>query len=352
MILGALLLTAALAAAPQHESPSPAAPAAPHAQATPVEGAGAPADAAAATTPEARTEGEAGAAEHAQASPAEAATGGDHDSASAEAAEGHGAAGEAEGHGPSEILMHHVTDEAGYRPFGLPFPMPTKHMYFLLVVMALVIVTARLAIGSYKDGAPKGIGSVVEVLVVYVRDEMAEKSIGHGEGAKYTPLLLSFFFFILFAALFGLLPYSATSTGNISVTFALAFISFVAQQYAGISKYGVVGHFKNLVPHGLPWPLLIVMIPIEVLGMFTKPFALMIRLFANMLAGHMMITALLMLVALCYPVSVALGMAMIPISLGMTLFIMCLEILVAFIQAYVFTLFSAIFIGMYAHPSH
>jgi F-type H+-transporting ATPase subunit a len=308
MILGALLLTAALAAVPQHEQASPAAAEAPRAQAAPAEG--------------------------------------------AEAAEGHGGSGEKEGHGPSQILMHHVTDEAGYRPFGLPFPVPTKHMFFLLLVMALVIVVARLAIGSYKDGAPRGIGSAVEALVVYVRDEMAEKSIGHGEGEKYTPLLLSFFFFILFAALFGLLPFSATSTGNISVTFALALISFVAQQYAGMSKYGVVGHFKNLVPHGLPWPLLIVMIPIEVLGMFTKPFALMIRLFANMLAGHMMITALLMLVALCYPVSVYLGMAMIPISLGMTLFIMCLEILVAFIQAYVFTLFSAIFIGMYAHPSH
>jgi len=217
--------------------------------------------------------------------------------------------------------------------------------------MAVVIVAARLAIASYKDGAPKGIGSAIEVLVVYVRDEMAAKSIGPG-GEKYTSLLLSFFFFILFAALFGLLPFSATSTGNLSVTFALAFISFVAQQYAGMSKFGVVGHFKNLVPHGMPWPLLIVMVPIEILGMFTKPFALMIRLFANMLAGHMMITALLMLVSLTYPVSVALGVAMIPISLGMGLFIMCLEILVAFIQAYVFTLFSAIFIGMYAHPSH
>jgi len=95
-----------------------------------------------------------------------------------------------------------------------------------------------------------------------------------------------------------------------------------------------------------------VMIPIEFLGMFTKPFALMIRLFANMLAGHMMIAALLMLVPLCYPISQTLGIVMIPISLGMALFIMCLEVLVAFIQAYVFTLFSAMFIGMYAHPSH
>ena len=254
--------------------------------------------------------------------------------------------------GPAQVLMHHVTDQAEYHPFGLPIVFPGKHLFFLLLVMGVVIVAARIAIAGYKNGAPSGIGSAVETMVVYVRDEISEKNIGHGDGAKYTPLLLSFFFFILFAALIGLLPFSSTSTGNLSVTLALAFISFVAQQYAGISKYGVVGHFKNLVPHGLPAPLLVVMIPIEILGMFTKPFALMIRLFANMLAGHMMITALLMLFALCYPISVALGIFMIPISLGMALFIMFLEVLVAFIQAYVFTLFSAMFIGMYAHPSH
>ncbi|MEO5761410.1 MAG: F0F1 ATP synthase subunit A, partial [Vicinamibacteria bacterium] len=263
----------------------------------------------------------------------------------------HEGGGEEHG-GPSQILMHHVTDEALFHPFGLPIAFPGKHLFFLLLVMGVVIVTARVAISSYKHGAPTGIGSAVETLVVYVRDEIAEKNIGHGDGAKYTPLLLSFFFFILFAALIGLLPFSGTSTGNLSVTLALAFISFVAQQHAGISKHGLVGHFKNLIPHGLPVFLLPVMIPIEFLGMFTKPFALMIRLFANMLAGHMMITALLMLVALCYPISVALGIFMIPVSLGIALFIMCLEVLVAFIQAYVFTLFSAMFIGMYAHPSH
>ena len=267
-------------------------------------------------------------------------------------AESHTAAEAGHGESPGEILMHHVVDQPDYRPLGLPIAFPTKHLFFLITVMAIVFGISRLAIASYKNGAPSGIGSAVESLVVYVRDEIAEKNIGHGDGAKYTPLLLSFFFFILVAALFGLMPFSATSTGNISVTFALAFISFLAQQYAGLSKYGVAGHFKNLIPHGLPAPLLIVMIPIEVLGMFTKPFALMVRLFANMLDGHMMITALLMLVPVMAQTSLGFGVAMIPVSLGMALFIMCLEVLVAFIQAYVFTLFSAIFIGMYAHPSH
>ncbi len=330
MMVGAFLIAVALAAAPQHETAAT--------QASPV--ASPVAADAGMPSVEAPKEGAPGAV---QAQPAPAAAPG---------AEAHAAAPGESHRGAAETLMHHVTDDAQYRPFGLPFVFPGgKHLFFLLFVMGIVILIARAAIASYKNGAPKGIGSVVETLVVYVRDEIALKNIGH-DGAKYTPLLLSFFFFILFAALVGLVPFTGTSTGNLSVTLALATISFAAQQYAGISKYGVAGHFKNLVPHGLPAPLLIVMIPIEVLGMFTKPFALMIRLFANMLAGHMMITALLLLVPLCAQISQTLGIIMIPISLGMALFIMCLEVLVAFIQAYVFTLFSAIFIGMYAHPSH
>ena len=335
MMLSAFLLAATLAAAPQHEA-SPAAT--PATSESPSAAAAAPAESPAAHTAPAA---EAAAAHEAPAGQSPEGNG-----------EAHAAAEGEHGGTPGEILMHHVVDQPNYRPFGLPIPFPTKHLFFLVAVMLLVLVVARLALASYKNGAPKGIGSAVESLVIYVRDEIAEKNIGHGDGAKYTPLLLSFFFFILFAALFGLLPFSATSTGNISVTFALAFISFLAQQYAGLSKYGVVGHFKNLIPHGLPKLLLIVMIPIEVLGMFTKPFALMVRLFANMLAGHMMITALLMLVPVMAKTSIGFGVSMIPVSLGMALFIMCLEVLVAFIQAYVFTLFSAIFIGMYAHPSH
>jgi F-type H+-transporting ATPase subunit a len=129
-------------------------------------------------------------------------------------------------------------------------------------------------------------------------------------------------------------------------------VSFLAQQWAGISKYGVVHHFTGIVPPGLPAWLLPIMIPVEVLGMFTKPFALMVRLFANMLAGHMVITALLLLIPLMAAISTAFGVAIIPVSIGLSLFIMLLELLVALIQAYIFTLLSAIFIGMYAHPAH
>jgi F-type H+-transporting ATPase subunit a len=210
-----------------------------------------------------------------------------------------------------------------------------------------------MAVRSYRGGrVPLGLGTAVEALVVYIRDEIAEPSIGHGDGRRFTPLLCSFFFFILVAALLGLMPFSATSTGNLAVTMGLATVSFIAQQFAGISKYGFVHHFQNLIPAGLPAWLLPIMIPVEILSMFTKPFALMVRLFANMLAGHMVITALLLLIPLLAELHWVGGALMSPVSILLGLFIMLLEVLVAFIQAYIFTLLSAIFIGMYAHPAH
>jgi F-type H+-transporting ATPase subunit a len=258
-----------------------------------------------------------------------------------EAVPGHEAAGS-----PADVIMHHVTDQ----PF---FGLPSKHLAFFVLAALLVVLVVRLAIRSYRGGTiPKGFGAAVEALVLFVRDEVAEPAIGHGDGRRFTPLLCSFFFFILVAALLGLMPFAATSTGNLAVTMGLATVSFIAQQYAGISRYGLVRHFRNLVPPGLPWLLLPVMIPVEILSMFTKPFALMIRLFANMLAGHMVITTLLLLIALVGQTSWLGGALMTPVSIALSLFIMFLEILVAFIQAYIFTLLSATFIGLYAHPAH
>jgi F-type H+-transporting ATPase subunit a len=260
----------------------------------------------------------------------------------------HAAAGaESHGESPADIIFHHVTDQ----PFLGVFK--SKHTVFLFLVAALVILAAQLAVRSYRGGkVPRGIGAAVEGLVLFIRDDVAEPNIGHGDGRRFTPLLCSFFFFILVAALVGLLPFSATSTGNIAVTLALAIVSFMAQQWAGISKYGVFGHFHNLVPPGLPVWLLPIMIPVEILSMFTKPFALTVRLFANMLAGHMVITTLLLLIPLMGQLNPFAGIAMSPVSIVLAVFIMLLEVLVAFIQAYIFTLLSAIFIGMYAHPAH
>ncbi len=279
----------------------------------------------------------------------------------------HGAAEAAASHaaGPAEVLMHHVVDSRwGDLMIGPLNLGPTKHLFFFGVAAALVILVIRLAMRSYKQGIPTGLGAAVEALIVFVRDDIAEKNIGH-DGRKFAPLLLSFFFFILVAALFGLVPMpsydsktghfslaAVTSTGNIAVTLGLAFVSFLAQQWGGISKFGVAGHFLGMVPPGMPKALLPIMIPVELIGMFTKPFALMIRLFANMLAGHMVVTTLLLLIPLMAAISTAFGVLMIPISLALALFIMILEVLVAFIQAYIFTLLTAIFIGMYAHPAH
>jgi len=272
-----------------------------------------------------------------------------------------------EGHGPAEVLLHHVTDSPLFRhvDWGPLHFEPTKHLLFFVIASGLVLLITRLALRRYqKGGVPSGLAAAVEAIVLFIRDEIAEKNIGH-DGRIYTPLLCSFFFFILIAALLGLLPFpvydrasgrfsivSATPTGNIAVTLGLAFVAFLAMQYAGIRKYGLIGHFKNLVPPGLPAWLLPIMIPVEILGMFTKPFALMVRLFANMLAGHMVITVLLMLIPLMAAIRGVFGVAVIPVSLALALFIMLLELLVALIQAYIFTLLTAIFIGMFAHPAH
>src|SRR6185369_533218 len=204
---------------------------------------------------------------------------------------------------------------------------PSKHLLWFGIAAALVLIVVRLAIRSYRNRIPSGLGTAVETLVLYVRDEIAEKNIGH-DGHKYVPLLLSFFFFILVAALVGLTPFSSTATGNLSVTLGLAFVSFLAMQWAGISKYGVVHHFQNMVPSGLPMWLLPIMIPVEILGMFSRPFALMSRLFANMLAGHMVIASLLMLIPLMAAIATVAGVLMIPVSVGLALFIMILEVLV------------------------
>jgi F-type H+-transporting ATPase subunit a len=254
------------------------------------------------------------------------------------------------------VLMHHVLDG----PF---FGFPSKQLAFFVFAALLVVVMTTLARRSYRKGVPSGIGTLVETFVVFIRDDIAEKNIGHGDGLRFTPLLCSFFFFILTAALLGLVPFpnyqqghwslgGVTSTGSLSVTMALAVVSFLAQQWAGISKYGTARHFLGLVPPGIPWPLIPLMAIVEFISMFTKPFALMMRLFANMLAGHMVITALLLLIPLMAGASAAVGVAIIPVSIGLSLFIMVLELLVALIQAYIFTLLTAIFIGMYAHPAH
>jgi len=163
---------------------------------------------------------------------------------------------------------------------------------------------------------------------------------------RYLPYLLTTFFFILTSNLFGLLPYSATVTSNIGVTAALAVLTFIMTQYGGMRSHGVIHYFKGLVPTGMPVAILPLIILVEILGLFTKPFALCIRLFANMIAGHVVILSLLGLIFILQTAFVA------PVSIGFAIFIYLLELLVALIQAYIFTMLSSLFIGMAVHQEH
>jgi len=265
---------------------------------------------------------------------------------------------QAKGDVGSDWIMHHILDshELEFAPFGA-IPLPhlslfgfdisiTKHVVFLWIVAILLLISFKIAANAYKKSRiPHGFTNFIEILIVFVRDEIAKPTIGKGF-EKFLPYLLTVFFFILFSNFIGLLPNGSTVTSNISVTTTLAVLSFIAVQVGGMMKNGVFGYFKGLIPSGVPTWLLPIMFIVEILGLFTKPFALAIRLFANMTAGHIVIFALIGLIFFMQTYFVA------PVSVAFALFIYLLEILVALIQAYIFTMLSSLFIGMAVHQDH
>ena len=259
----------------------------------------------------------------------------------------------------SDWILHHVMDskELDFEPlftihipqfptvFGIDMT-PTKHVVFMWLAAFLVILTFTIIAKRYKKSlVPKGITNFFEVFIIFVRDEIAKNTIGKGY-EKFVPYLLTIFFFILFGNFLGLIPWSATFTSNIGVTASLAICSFFMIQISGIRQNGFFGYFKGLIPHGIPPVLLVLMIPVEILGLFTKPFALAIRLFANMIAGHFVILSLIGLIFFMGTVLVAPG------AILFAIFIYLLEILVALIQAYIFTILTSLFIGMAVHQEH
>jgi F-type H+-transporting ATPase subunit a len=258
---------------------------------------------------------------------------------------------------PSELIAHHVLDSRtlevpfvgeirlpALRLWGHELPI-TKYVVMMWIASALLVFVAWLATRR-RSLAPRGMHNLLEAIVVFVRDELARKNIGpHGD--RYVPYLLSTFTFILFCNALGLVPYGATATSNISVTAGLAGMAFLMIQASGVREHGLVGHFRNLVPHGMPVWLLPIMIPVEIVGMLTKPFALCIRLFANMTAGHVAILSLFSLVFILKLVWVGAVL-----SVPLALFISGIEILVVFLQAYIFTMLTSLFIGMSVHPQH
>jgi F-type H+-transporting ATPase subunit a len=188
---------------------------------------------------------------------------------------------------------------------------------------------------------------MLEPVITFVRDEVARPNLGH-KSEKYLPYLLTVFFFILINNIFGLLPGSANVTGNIAFTAVLGLISFLVILFSSTSHYW--GHIFN--PPGVPLGVKFILVPVEFLSVFIKPFALIIRLFANMVAGHIIIICLISLIFIFGELSVYAGWGASPLAIGFTVFIYLIEVLVAFLQAFIFTMLTAVFIGQAFEGEH
>lgn len=287
------------------------------------------------------------------------------DTMSAASSRQHGT--QAEEHGDvGSVIIHHIQDDSVLTvPFLGAVPLPrielwgidfsiTKHVVMMMIVAVLLVIVLRYAARRRRpDEVPSGFAAAIEAVVEFIRNEIALPNMGERLGSLFTPYLCTIFFFILACNLLGLIPYAATATGNVSVTGALASLTFILTQAMGIKANGLGGYLRHLTGgvHPAMW---IIMVPVEILGLFTKPFALCIRLYANMTAGHVVILSLISLIIIfgkggASPVA---GYGIAPVSVAFGLFVNLLEILVAFIQAYIFTLLSALFIGFAAHSDH
>jgi len=289
-------------------------------------------------------------------------------------------------------IIHHVSNSDISHPiFHLPTIAGinlsvTKHVFMLWLVAIVVSLSIIIPIRSFlksKSAIPSGWLNAIEAIVQFIRDSIVKPNVGEKWVNTWTPLMLTFFFFILFSNGIGMIPifdilglinrfllnipYSdshnfingllhggVTATGNFNVTAGLATITFFAIIIAGSMAHGFLQHWKNLVPHGLAWPVYIILIPIEIMGLFVKPFALTMRLAANMTGGHIALLALLSLMAIFGEMfhSTAAGIGVAFISVPMSAAIAGLEIIVVLVQAYVFTLLTSVFIGMAIHVHH
>jgi F-type H+-transporting ATPase subunit a len=289
----------------------------------------------------------------------------------AEAAADHGS----EGFDLGGTIMHHLVDASylelpflgevelphgwyvNLGPLGTVDLAPTKHVVLMLVAAIVVLVVftlmGRAVSRRPADKAPSGSANAIEAMILYFRDEVVRPNIGHGAEA-YTPYVLTLFFFILTMNLMGLVPWGGSATGNISVTAALAICTFVLVEVSGMRALGFKGYMGTIfyAPKGMHPAMrvmmLIIMTPVEFLGKLTKPFALAVRLFANMTAGHTLIFALGGLIFVFMNAAVAMA----GVAVGSTLMatgIMVLEVFVAFLQAYIFAMLTSVFVGLIRH---
>ena len=293
---------------------------------------------------------------------------------------GAAAAPQAAGEGPDlqGMLMHHLLDGPEIeltilgRGFVWHLPQwepvqiagmtidfsPTKHVVFVilagLLCLAIFLPIAAAMRGKYANRAPSGLANAMEAMILYFRDEVVRRNIGHGADA-YTGYILTIFFFILFMNVLGLLPFGAAATGNFMVTGALALVTFIVVEISGMRALGLKGYMGTIfyAPHGLnpigQAIMLVILTPVEFLGKLTKPFALMIRLFANMMAGHTLVLSLLGMIFMFATAGAVVAGVVSVASIGMVTAIMLLEIFVAFLQAYIFAMLTSVFIGLIRH---
>ena len=290
---------------------------------------------------------------------------------------------------PGEVIIEHVANSSLDHPLihlpkiaGIDFSV-TKHVLMVWIVAAIVFFLVTLTVRRYlrqDRHIPSGFMNALEFIVLYVRDNIAEPNVGKKWVNTYTPLLLTLFVFIFAANLIGIIPIfdvlslinhtvlhapedsffakvlhgGVTATGNYNVTAALATVTFLTIIIAGSRAHGFVQHWKNLVPHGVPLALYPLLIPLEIIGMLVRPFALTMRLAANMTGGHIAILAILSFVFIFFELfgqAAAMGVGLVlslPVGVGLS----GLELIVILVQAYVFTLLSAVFIGLAIHAHH
>jgi F-type H+-transporting ATPase subunit a len=247
-----------------------------------------------------------------------------------------------------------VMEVSGEIPLDLSITKNVAAMLISMLLICIIFISIGRSYTRRKSQAPKGIQSLIEPLILFIRDDVVKASIGEKRYEKYLPYLLTLFFFIFFNNLLGLVPFfpgGANLTGNIAVTMVMALFTFVITSFSGNKGYWI--HIINTP--GVPWWLKIpvpLMPIVELMGVFTKPFVLMVRLFANITAGHIIVLGFMSLIFIFGNISPAIGYGVSIVSVAFAVFMGLLELLVAFIQAYVFTLLSSLYFGMATEEHH
>jgi F-type H+-transporting ATPase subunit a len=251
-------------------------------------------------------------------------------------------------------LTHHVSNSNSFNGIDLsPYRLDilgvdmglSLHVLMIILGTVLALIFFPLAARRKNTLPTSRFGHAVEAVVLFLRDDIAVPFLGKKHARTWFPFVLTLFFYLLTLNLIGLIPYMSTATSNINFTAGMALMSFIVFNTAGIIHNGPK-YIKNLAPHGIPWPVLFILYPIEIVSLFTKSFALAIRMFANLSAGHFVIFSLLGLIVLLKSYFSA------SLLVPGALFIWGLEVLVAFLQAYVFTLLTTLFIGSAIHQEH